>query len=382
MWCFPGAVYLALAANLTAAILLLLRREPWPDRFRRLARLGVAGVLSAMLFLQMMGPSFRQIRLYLARDIARGEMGAGWLLDVWSHLTVGLRFHVHEPDIPLALGLDMMIVDRPAIRWFFFVAIPALALLGVVRALTAGRQAILIVVPFLAAGLLSYAHTSLTGNFLFSWYLLYLLPGLAAALFLAWELPVAGIRTPWQRNTFQAAGGLLFLAVYLLATIQPRALIRDHDREPLRQTIAAMRSNPFGPPATPPVLTVAFGTSCRQLQSYDPRILPLDAGDDRSVAALEEQIRLADRTGSPLFVTCAGSDELRRAGSRLLAMVENPEKFGHMTTVHGLEEMFSFRVFRHLPPAEIRQAAKTSESEPTTPSAATGSEVLPPSENR
>ncbi len=346
MICFPGAVYLAITMNLTAlGVLLYLHREA-RDRWILSGRLFISNMVSAMAFLLIMGPSLRQIRLYLDRDIAQGTMGVAWMYDIWSHIAAGIRYNVKEPDVPLALGLNMLVDNQPVVGWLMFYLLPALLLLGVVRVFWVGPLAVLAVLPPLLAGLLAYVHTSLTGNFLFSWYLLFLLPAFVMAVFFGVEMPWAGIRRPAVRNSLQGALGVGLIVYYLLATAQPRFLIRTHDRQPLRQTVVAMRgADSFF--ASPPIKTVSIGTSARQLQSYDPRIEPLDGSAEENTAAFERIIREANEERVPLFVTYANAKRVRKENPAILAILENSDRFEHVTTLYGLEEMFSFRVLRY-----------------------------------
>ncbi|NOY00074.1 MAG: hypothetical protein GXP30_10125, partial [Verrucomicrobia bacterium] len=215
MWSFAGAVYFAAAMN--GCILLTLQ---WPlnrveDRFSNTARWVVANIFSAMLFIQLMGPSIRQLALTLAKPERRGAMGADWVNDVWSHVAAGTRWAMDDATYPLYLSLQQMTAGSELKFWFFFGLLPLMCVLGggyllVKRSLTLWIAACS---PWLAA-ILAYAHNYIGGNYMFAWYLFFLLLGVAVCIGLAVELLVTRVHGLRHRVLIQTGMVAVFLLTY------------------------------------------------------------------------------------------------------------------------------------------------------------------------
>lgn len=335
LYSFPGAVYLAGALNAGALGWLLLRE-------RRLAgpvaRGVAANVLSAMGFIQLMGPCLHQIRLYLERDIARGRMGADWFLDVWCHLAAGVRWPADPAGEPLwATGSSL--IHGPLFAGVMFGLLPVLVVAGTVVALRRGLA--LFVLPAFAGAGLAYAHTALTGNFLFSWYLVFVVPALAIA-----------VAAPFGCRSLRSFGvGGLCLGLWFAGTRVPREAIRNHDRQPLREAAIRVRGAVYPADQDARPLTAAVGTSAGQFRSYDPRIRFFDRDDaPEDLAAFEELVARARAERRPLRVILAGRSKEARVNARMLQAVTDPARFRLVDRIHGLEELFSFEIY------ELREA--------------------------
>jgi len=350
LYSFPGAVYLAVALNAWGLGWLACRRSgrqdanlghagsvchPGSRGMAGAARLIAANVLSAMVFVQAMGPCFHQIRLYLGRDIARGAMGGDWFLDVWSHFTAGVRWPADPPGQPL-WATGSALVNEPVFAGVVFGLMPVLVLAGGVAAVRRGLG--LFVLPAFAAAGLAYAHTALTGNFLFSWYLIFVMPGLAVA-----------VAAPFGCLSARSlvAGGLC-LGCWFAGTHTPRRLIRDQARQPLRAAAVLLRGDAYPGAQDPRPVTVSVGTSAGQFRSYDPRIHFFDRdGDPADPAAFEEIVADARAAGRPVKVILAGRAKEERVNARMVAAVTDPGRFRLTGRIFGLEELFSFELYEY-----------------------------------
>lgn len=350
MWSFPGAVYLAVCMN-AVAFLILTTERPFAGRGApMLARLIVANLTSAALFLQFMGPSIRQIHLYLQRDIALGKMGTDWMLDVWSHILTGTRWIMDDSERPQFLSLQHIVPPGPVFQWLSL-AILLCCLLGIARSFRTGRAALLVVVPPVAAAGFAYVHNKLGGNFLFSWYILYVLSGLVPAFFhgATWPAALPGLRK--IRRPASAALCALPLLAYTAATWDTRAHLRDVPRQPLREAVTAVRGSipaAHGSEGSR-MLSASVGTSNRQFASYDPWITPLDESDStRNAALLRALMMQCAKSGKPLAVYFSGGRQSESSEAEVLGILET-DAFRKIGSVDGLEEFFHIDIYLHEP---------------------------------
>ena len=317
LWSFPGAIYVAVVMNALVFGWLV-----WEHRaqLRRpletpLSSFLVVNLASGMLFLQAMAPSIPQIRLYLQRDIAEGEMNADWWRDIGSHLVSGVQWK--QPLIPayeLSYRTQLANVWNNHFLEAAALCVIPLVLLGGVAFLVRKRQpwGLILLAPVLSA-FLAYVHTRISGNFLFSWYIIYALPSLCALLAAAPALPIQGGEGTPGRRSLSAGISLVLLAIFLALTIHISNLVRLQPRQRLDVASPQVmsegefmtQSGPDGRPYTPEESAIlhsndsshvatsrfkaVFGVSAEQFRSYVPQIRVLKSGDDLRQFVCEAQ---------------------------------------------------------------------------------------------
>ncbi len=338
MWCFPAAIYLAITLNGLVALFLLWDCIKLRAVTAGLVRFAVANVLSAAAFIQLYSPSVRQVQLYLARDIAQGEMGAGWFRDIGAHLFAGIRYIQDDAGFHQFLSIQNL-------PFYGQLSLPVgltclvLVALGVVRAVMLGRSLSLLVVAPILAGLLAYLHASLSGNFLFSWYLIYVLVGLIPALFLGIE-QLASWCSKGQQNTFfrwcQSALCVAVLAGYAFLTAETRYYFQHFDRQPLRPAVALARQ------LCPNGLLATFGISSRQFASYDAALIPIDKDNTvEELELLESIIQYAHDDRQCLVVLYSGDSRHKHRNSEIFSRLSKSSEFELQGRLYGLEEFFN-----------------------------------------
>lgn len=338
MLAFPGAVYDAAALAVAAAGLIFWRRG-LRGGWRTLARLAAAQILSAMLFLQVYAPSIPQVRSYLERDIARGAMGWDWARDIWAHLAAGVQWTTPGASgSHLGVGLGDLASAQPAAFWFLAAGLPLVTLAGFVRAWFRRPELGALATTGLAAPALAFAHTSLTGNFLFSWYLIFSLPALCLVWICAF-LPTEKA-LPSRSSCLAAVAGAVFVAAFFAATATPRRLIRDIPRQPMREAAAFVKGQTSQ--TAPAPLTAAVGTSAGQIAVYDPRAVVVDSADE-----LDDLVAKAAAKGRDLYVYAAGMEKLRSVSPGITRRLNDSLMFEPAARLMGLEELFSYTIFHH-----------------------------------
>lgn len=350
--CFAGSLYVAIAMNASAAVLLLARWRRQPGSLVQLGRLGVANAFSAVVVLQWILPSVPQILAYLRKEdhLSDVELGKAWFLDFWSHLVLGVQWSMRH-DVPHhGLGFRDLAAAEPAVWWGVVVLVPLLLVVGAVRmAWSGGWRERIVLASLLGATVLAYGHNEVSDSKMFVWYLLYAVPALALCLARAVSPPVAPVvpgtaldGAAARRRWMGAAALVLVVAGYGWLSADPRRRLATHDRQPMAEAVRLARGAAHsGVLAESPVLTATFGVSDRQIQSYDPRVEILG-----EVADLDALRREAEGRGIPLFVYICGPPDSRARRPDLFAAVAESGEFEKVADVPGLEPYFSYALYR------------------------------------
>ena len=330
---FAGSLYVALAINSAAALILLKNGER-----SRWWTLGAFNLLAAVPVLWWMLPSIPQLTAYLNND-GTLHLGFGWpwVRDLLSGLMIGFQYS--NPDPANHVGTDWLAFfrDRSLSALFLGVIVPLLFALGLVAAWRRSAfTRLAILSPFIAC-VLAYAHNAYSNSPMVVWYLLYGLIPLVLALPL-------GIESLQKRPSPWIWLGLAGLATsHAMATWQPCMILREHDRQPIRQTVASIREQ------APDALTAVFGVSDRQTMSYDPGVKTMT-----SVHDLEKLVAKSRLTGFDLYVYFCGAFESGKRNPDLLEALKSgirldsgtKAEFERTSGFKGTEEMFSYQVYK------------------------------------
>ena len=327
---FPGALYVALIQN-TAALGLLLRRR---DRLM-LARLLAANLLAAIPVILLLAAAVPQILGWLEReDVERARLGWPWLRDLWSHVALGIPYINPQPDLHVGTDLSRQMAADPLVGSMVWRVLPLLGLVGCVAWLARGRGGVVIGLTMLLAPALGYLHNAGEGSPMHVWYLLFAIPLVVVAP----PIALAHYLDRLPRAVPTLLLGLLLLAYAWMAV--PNAwLLRHEQRQPMRQTIEWIRQQD---PESP---TAVFGTSDRQVLSYDPVVSVVT--DPRELTEWRRQLA-ADGHGAGHVYAC-GEWPGRARRPEVLELLEQWEQTGAATEVHqqpALEALFSYRVWR------------------------------------
>ncbi len=327
---FAGSIYVAFAINLVFAIELLRLKK-----FKGILTLVAFNIIGAIPVIVWMLPSIPQILAYLkAEDSLRLGMGWPWMRDYLSGLAICFQY-----DNPGTLhnGTSWLLQSMNS-SWlfsFFFLWIaPAALALGVILAFLRNAASRLIIVAPVLAGLLAYAHNAAQNNPMVVWYLLYTLIGLVIAV------PLAIASTGRINRWLPPALLTVFIAIYGMLTWDANQTLIWRDRQPIRQTVAAIRK------IDPKAMTAVFGVSDRQSQSYDPGVRVLESEKE-----LEECIRQARDTGTALYVYYCGETVSGQRRPELMKKVHRSDEFTFICSQPGHEDMFSYHVYEWKPSA-------------------------------
>lgn len=324
--CFAGSLYVAAAVNLFLAAEFLIS-----GRHREILKLVGFNLLGAIPVIWWMSPSVPQVLSYLNDpNSPRLDMGWPWVRDLLSGWAIGWG---HTNPLPELHTGTSWVSEMAHASWpfkiFMLGVLPMLALLGLIAACRrpASRYLAVTAVPLAAA--LAYAHTALKHQPMWVWYLIY------TVIPMVLVLPL-GIQLLARRSPRLEAGLLtLLVGAFAWATWDSTAKIREHDRQPIRETVEFIRTQ------SPTALTGTFGVSDRQAESYDHEVRVLATPEELDAIVKEAQTR-----SLPLYIYLCGESVTAARRPQMFERVKLSGEFEMLTHLPGTEEMFGYHVYR------------------------------------
>jgi hypothetical protein len=322
----PIAIYLPLATVGASAIAIAVGPR---DRRGRLVRLGVAHLLAAMAYLQVMAPNLAQaMRLdRLLGEEAKLDGRLAW--SVFVAATTGLPLRMPKlPDVefPTFEGTSA------AVRIAFAIAVPALVVAGAAFACRRDAAARAIALGLAAAPALLMLHRAVDGFFLYPRFAIYTL--IPAVAFLA--IGVAGVleRTSRARG-WVPAGLVAALAVYQAVLWPQTRVLLTLPQEPARE-VAQFVAN------SETAIAVGIGLGGDVPRVYDPWIVALDQPD-----ALRRELARARAESRPLYAFYGHAALNRKRFPETIALLHDPALFEPVARFDGIEAEHVYRVYRY-----------------------------------
>ncbi len=325
---FVGALHFALGLNAVVFGYLVLRwaREKEGAAKERsavlIARLVIANVLSAMLYLQVLVPILPQLKPAVAVILAEegGAKPLSLVPDVLAYLTTGMPWANNDPENPLNPALCRL-AGFPAFGIPFFIALGVLLIAGLRAILRAPIMARLSVLAAVAALFSAFIASALAGIALHRWYLIHALP----ALILLLAFGAASLL--WGRG-FNVRRILSWSVptLWLAAICYPNYCYAVSSKEDLRGVTAAVRGGRFPfQDAERKALLGAFWSD----PVYCPDLVHTPEAED-----IERLVEKAKAEARPLYV---------EFGHRELAMIHNPEAVARLEASADFELVGIFR---------------------------------------
>ena len=321
---FAGSIYVAVALNVVALIEMALRGQP-----RRIGALLAMNALAAVAVMFLMLPSVPQMTGFMLHDAQKRLPVTGeWLRDLGSHVLTGVQYaNLMTTDHSGTSWLDMAgkapMVMGP-LAWFLGLFV----VLGVISAFFESAPSRFAVLSLVCAGGLGFLHAHLSKHPNLSWYYLYLMVPLCLGVGLAVvRLQVAPAVLCW-----------VMVGCFGFATDVPREVMRRVDRQPIRQTVEAVRD--FRQNA----LTGVFGVSDKQAESYDPDVMVIEKPED-----VDKLIQMGADQRREVFVYFAGMKESAVRNPSVHQRVTASPDFARWKDFKGTEAMFSYVIYRCVP---------------------------------
>ncbi|MED5584832.1 MAG: hypothetical protein VYB61_00625 [Verrucomicrobiota bacterium] len=342
-YAYPGTIYILVAMNM-AALLYIWRNSRELDRADQVilsTRWFSSCTFSALPVLIMMAPNLPQMRAYLERSRAQGELTANWIVDNLSYLATGMPWKAWEIGNPNCLYLS----ETPALSLVILIAFYGLLILGALRLCRPGYRWLLITLclPYL----LMLSHSILGKVLLYHWYSVIQLPFAICLVALGLERLSRRI----QSIRLRTQAGLLLVVVALLPysafTGAQRKLQRDQSVEPLRESVSMTRQvlNPVHS-GIDDAITVQF---CMITPGYDPTSYIIKRKYTPDVAQkLHSLLKKADQSSSPLHVNIGQIALARLQWPELMEILENQELFKALPPLYGLQPGCNRYIFKYI----------------------------------
>lgn len=344
---FAGAVYVVAALNIAmlAAIgagIFIKRSAPVSTQFMRWF---VANLLMVTLILQTMLPWILEMKAYLV-DNPRvyGVMGEAWYKDVASYVLTGMQWASDDSSNPLIVELSE--------QWGAGIGVAVLSVLAsatvagiILLSIRGGAGGWVVVVVFLLSAPLAVAHNILGQRFLFTWYLLYLVPGVCA--FIALAIDSLGKLRP---NVLLRMGvPSVVLLGYTWVVADQLAVVANHSKEDFRKVVEIMRGEVDITGTVPSEVITGF--SFTEAGLYDPHAVTI--WSDQDVIALMER---ADRESRLLRIAYAHRAISLERRAEIMRLLDDRQYFYEVATVPGLEEQqFTHYVVQYKPGSWSRE---------------------------
>lgn len=345
LYAYPGCLYMLIAANLGGLIAIAFRLKDTRERLLHMPRLLVASGLAGMLYLQLMLPNLPQLTRYLATDRAIGVLDLRWHHNVFAHLATGIPWNNSDDPSAGYPELQWMVELHPWLKVALIIIPAALLFIGLVRLLATRPAGWLAVAVLILPALAVYAVSRANGNYLYEWYVIFVLPGLVACVALGAEWPTRLLdRWPWGRRF--AAPALLCLAGlgYAVASQPARAWMLTHPIQPIKDSVLAVR--PSLDPSDPrqdDVITVSLGM---HLESYDPHIFSA-----KDIPTLTRIAQEADAANKPLYVITGNDLAIIYDYPELRTFIRDPAHFDAIATLPGYDPTLTHYIWRYRPGA-------------------------------
>jgi hypothetical protein len=318
---FAGSIYVAVGVNLASLIMLAMQRQP-----KRIATLLAMNCLSAIPVLLLFLPSVPQLIGFLAHDNSpRIPASFSSVLDTLTHIASGVQ--VTNTGVHIGTSWETLktqhMHETSLVGWTF----AFLGGLGLILAFFEGTAVRITVCGLTLAGLIGYLHGTYSGSPNLSWYYLYMLIPLVVIC------PLVLMRSSTNAGVLFI---VLMVAGYGWATRTPAKIMREVDRQPIRQTVQWIKNKKAD------ALTGTFGVSDRQALSYDPKVRILKTPLDLQTLLVDAQT-----LKKQVFIYFCGEKESQARAKDLYDRVTKSDDFEQLTEKKGTEAMFSYTIWHN-----------------------------------
>ena len=342
LWTFPLAVYVPLAFAVAGFAAIALGRSFRPaDRATLAARFLVANGLAAMAFLALMAPNLAQAAAFKKEWHDDGVLDLVWIRRFWATIASGMPLRAPHADDFWYPTVTNLAERRPWVWPTVFGVLPALAGLGLVRALArpgaAERAAWIGLVGSIVLFLL---HRELQAFFLLPRFVIFALPAFLALLAVGLEA-IASAATARLRRPALAAGGLLAAALAGFVVLVAPALHVLHSRPSTAsaELVAFLAKQDGGPART---LRAGIGLGGDAPRVYDPHIVEVE-----NLAQLEALCARARGEGLPLYVFYAFTTVNMKRLPEVFMHIRDTGEFEPIATLPGIDPDMVIHVRRY-----------------------------------
>ena len=342
VYCYPGAIYVLLVLNGLTAWWLLGRAREWSKVGRWLA----ANCFAGMVALQLMLPLVPQLQAYMQTGEARLPLSLEWQVNTATHFLAGVSWtKTGLMDGPYPEVMPYA-TRHPVFFWCLLAGALGLLVVGYLSLFRRRwPEAPIAAATLLLPGFLGFLIAKLLHQWLFEWYLIYLLPGLVTGV--AFGVDAVGrwlekgrMRARWLPAGL-AAGVVLAYGIFS----QPfRHWYCTHPLEPVKEAAVAMRGTLD--PNDPGHGGILTGVLLGPAWYYDPRGKYLKTPED-FLALLEK----ADEERKPLYIMVPHPWAAAFNAGPLWRLFNEAGLFSGYQIFHGFDESHNRVIARYVPGA-------------------------------
>lgn len=333
-------IYPAVGAALCAVAAIAMRWRN-PEARIQIGRFVIVTVLAGMIFLQLMLPCVPQFAEYLKTGAVRGSLDLRWLSSYFGLLFAGVPWSSTGLITSPYMELYPQAVRHPVVFTALVSATIILLAAGTRRLMVCGPVHALVTLALLLAAPAAYVISLVCRNYLFEWYLLFLLPGVIAVV----ATGLDGSRQVLSRR-FGALIAFLVVAAlfagYVAFTTPQRSWLLHRPLERIRESAQITRPvlDPFAE-ENKAILTASF---IGPPDPYDANIIIF-----RSVRELAELVARADEQGKVLFINFGFLTTAQIRFRPILNVINDPALFERVAELQGFDPVNDRYVFRYKP---------------------------------
>ncbi|MFV0337141.1 MAG: glycosyltransferase family 39 protein [Chthoniobacterales bacterium] len=298
LYSFLGAFYVLLVLNVLTA-LYLLWSEVFKKKYHQFARWFAVNSIAAILAIQLIFPLIPQYQIYLTSEEAQGGMDRSWLVNSAAFFFSGVPWQKSfSEDMPY-LSLHKLAEGNPFLFNFCLWIVSIFFALGLLRFALGNGRVRIIGCTLIFPALLGISAAKLSGQHMFEWYNIYLLPGLVASIALGGacfvEILTRKHRVKRYAPALASITAFAILMPYFFFTQPSRTWHLTNPIEAAKEVVLQARGtlNPYEAGQNE-ILTASLRL---EPDVYDPRCQKLGSADD-----LLALMRQADAENKPLFV--------------------------------------------------------------------------------
>ncbi|HEY5707164.1 MAG TPA: glycosyltransferase family 39 protein [Terrimicrobiaceae bacterium] len=294
VYCYPGAAYVLVVLNgATGAWLLhqVVRYGESPAAGRWFA----SNCFAAMAGVQLMLPLVPQLQSYMKTEEARVPLPPSWIGNTAAHFLSGVPWSKSNLNFPFPEVLPYA-MSHPVFLAGLLIGIFGLLVLGYVALfLRPWPEGPIVAATLLVPGFLGFAVAKLLQQWLFEWYIIYLLPGLVAGVAVGAAVGGRWLAAKSRIGSLEALPGLALVFSYGIFSQPFRSWFCTHPMEPVKEAVLAIRGTLD--PNDPKQRDLLTGILLSPDDYYDPHARLIKTPED-----FMNLLQTADEQNKPLYI--------------------------------------------------------------------------------
>ena len=295
VYCYPGSLYVLIVLNAATALWLFtnLARD---GKSPALGRWFASNCFAAIAAIQLMAPLVPQLQQYMRTEEARAPIGLSWVFNTAMYFLAGVPWSKSALATSSYLELMPYAGEHSAFFVGIVAATVALMLIGYLAMFRLPLpEGPIVAVTLLVPGFVGFAAAKLFQQWLFEWYLIYLLPGLVAGVAVGAFIVGRSLRNLFGHRWLEMLPGFAFVLAYGTFTHPFRAWYCAHPMEPVKEATLTMRGtlDPNDPTQKDRLTGVLLSLD----DYYDPRAKLIEKQED-----FIKLLQASDQQGKPLWI--------------------------------------------------------------------------------